>query len=675
MSLGQIWLRPERLNELIVVSRLDQELQEESNRLNDEVDFSASLDSTRFRRALESLDLIMKLAFIELKSAANDTYSNWPLGVEKVKNVMAISGELEVPILYAKSRILTFLWSILSRKRNTIRQMWILYLTLKFYFLCYLLNGNGILSNILNKSFETYKSSNCTLGTNHFNSSYNQAIYERWKSYDSWLENSGIGIVSIPSMSVVTIGTYSLVPIIFEYFPLVFTKLNPIKLNLLSFLLNPKSFRVKMRMEINRSIEILIDVIRSKYSKVGKTRRTSIRPRICLNQDANGEEVQIPTGRVGFFYSSNNLDDVKLIQLLQQIRSQQLIEPANSSIRWHAKLASLFDNLLLPTRTILFIFCILFQIAAICGELYIRTNNRLKLMSCRQSLGPNGTSATIFNSLPELSSDKDHQNYLNYLNSEQNSILELLRLSFGVEVKYYFWSVAIFWSIFEFMTMIVGLSVWFTFYHNVLIISQVDIIVWLKQLKQQVNDCARSALHLSTKQSTTDWASREDLELRLMRDLLVAYLNFELFRNQHKHFRNFKNLAVAQLAVLTGQTYMLCYLVTTYSNTISTTLIVATTISIVIMLNVYLIIASYASKRIENLMRDIANMLAHCQSLKNPQKLSFLIDLWRRQQLSDQEARKFFASTLLGIHITYEKLFPINAYMALIWLILARVRS
>lgn len=215
-------------------------------------------------------------------------------------------------------------------------------------------------------------------------------------------------------------------------------------------------------------------------------------------------------------------------------------------------------------------------------------------------------------------------------------------------------------------TNAIALSLWV----QTFMLNLVYNINWRWQIANQLHNCTSAVVesrqHLGAHNARERWRRTTSL-------LTISYINYELLRRQQGAHRKLTGFLINQVAVLASVVFAISYLVAcqlkfdrpSYQTAILT-------MFILILANIYLLLASVSAKLYERLMGELSKLVAN---LTSDQQLadSLMLELWRRQLLDDDEMSKLTSNELLGAKISYENLIALNAYMLAFWFITMRI--
>lgn len=425
-------------------------------------------------------------------------------------------------------------------------------------------------------------------------------------------------------------------------------------------------------------------------------------------------------------YDYNNKNS---FNALKDIDFSNLVKPANLSAKHHKYLVD-FDSIFSTMSILSGIFVGLFvTIILIIMELNERFQHRLEQLKC-QSLVVDAVvdSVTSINNFvyhvnfldADKLSSKDELIYMNY----DGSLISILNILLVVELKYYF-TFRILINLCEAAILIVINFLWVNFYHNLYVISFLNNLKWLNQLERQLNNCINmidkqqevSIESLCSYPATTfnnnnnnnydvdrkrlklieddfcndiiminmlpyyktlknnDKESVEKLkdENKLTRALTIAYLNYELFRRQQKAYRQLSQILIAQVTCVCGLTTIVCYTVGVNIRNSYYSILFAFLAWVFLYLQWYLASGSFKTAKVDKLIKNMIRLQTVALYKDTGGGSSYALSLWRKQLISQKEARVFFAPRLFNLQLSFSQWITVNLYLFALVLVLLRL--
>jgi len=247
-----------------------------------------------------------------------------------------------------------------------------------------------------------------------------------------------------------------------------------------------------------------------------------------------------------------------------------------------------------------------------------------------------------------------------------------------------YWSVLIDISLFAVISENV-MTLWLNIQFN----SNMILVHWIRQIKNQLKLCAKLAENLTHKKRTllssgtrrdlpgretsslTDEIDLEKDQVELAECLTICYINYMLFRRRHKRSKRLMNFLISQIAIFATSSYTTVYISTDFHRCDWKNLILGTGI-VLALCNIYLVLACLVCKSFEALVKQKCYLIA--QLAKDPLKPrgNLIVSLWFRQLAVKNEIEDFIAPNFLGMRVSVEKLFSINTYILLFWFLMIR---
>lgn len=492
----------------------------------------------------------------------------------------------------------------------------------------------------------------CATRANIYYSQRDGEKLEKIAMLNKWLKPLGNPWSLLNGTSSIGIGIGICVPIFISICGYIYMGEHLVQLNALNFIFNPTGELDRLRREVAKVIDSLIEKLiiygliidkRNSYSMAfHKTMKGQINKfctiygeQLCLNQ------------LIGCHKINSNYTLHYHQALLVDIKALDLVKPANVSYSWYKSLISLHYHYVISAwlGSILISLCSFY-----CATLYVllaRATNRLKQFECTRW---HPDAVPMEDLLDPLESANDRQAYLLHDGSIQN----LLWLAIFVEFESYATlPVIITWLEFKFIFCIFDVC-WVACYSYLYFYSELCKRIWLNQIETQVSKCIRS-MHYER-------LGRKD---ELIRDLTVAYLNLELYRRQQKSQLAFDNFLLNQTAIFLLATFLLCQLGRFISNTYSPFIMVES-LYLAVLMNIYLVSGAVNTNKLEKLERRLEGLLvaSHTSTIHAP----YPIQLFKR--LMNNNLLRPVMPTLFGAEITYTKLLSYNAYFAALLLLL-----
>lgn len=257
---------------------------------------------------------------------------------------------------------------------------------------------------------------------------------------------------------------------------------------------------------------------------------------------------------------------------------------------------------------------------------------------------------------------------------------QLMVLMFRVEASQVV-NLSTFVNFAKLLILVYFLSAWSVLWTTVYMVSCADKMAWLTQLKGQLDWCINEVRALNSLRKPPSWPQSAHLrpqELNwqtrrhlLLERLTIAYVNYQLYHHQVRPFRTLATFLLFQACAFTATSFGYLYLIAMNIGTRFKFFSTFSSICVIIFLNIYLVMSSFTSKLMEDIMRRIIRLLGELAHLPELNLLP-AIENWRRQLLSEQELNLFTSTRLFGLSVSYKRLVAFNTYLAGIYLLLWR---
>lgn len=260
---------------------------------------------------------------------------------------------------------------------------------------------------------------------------------------------------------------------------------------------------------------------------------------------------------------------------------------------------------------------------------------------------------------------------------EPLAIKGLLKLVLTVEIKYYF-SLSRVLFIMELLSWGLYVTYLAALVGGFIMCTVVYQLGWLNQLLNQLVELVKKSRYYRCNSALLKDPSIG--RFHFPEELIKVYLNFELFRRQSRPCHLILNLLLPQVAIFSIACLLFTYLIAIDIDLSKRNLVLLACSCVMISANCCLIFCGYRTKMILGIMRTLSSLVAQTSSKELTRgRFGFQmikpVDLWRRQLLDDSESTRFYASNLLGYHVTLENVISINAYFLAIWLVMVRLSS
>jgi hypothetical protein len=558
---------------------------------------------------------------------------------------------------------------------------------------------------------------------------FNAALFDQ---INDWLEWLGFNSKAIPGPVFVSTSVIVGGAIVFYCMPLVFVARSAgvIRLDSMASLVSERAERRRLLAELDRIMRELVDNLDEACRENGRLAKRksrtfeSVRRMAAIRAGAGKRAGATSKYRQSSWSSSSwssatssgwlerqssrvsvwltNVQKMNFLMLLDEIRTLGLVRPVVVCSKWRADMR---QYILVLMIAFLLISSIMPQISSASidlVELYLQTLERYKQFQC-QRWHPNGT---LFR--PSLRLRKpttttlagtkwaglfiDQAELDAYESYDGHTLARLVYMMLFHEPRHMLSINALLFHMAR-TILIELLSACSVLWTSIFMLSFMDKIAWLKQIQSQLDDCRRLVTaHLMSEPAAgagrfdrgeqvavarrngaagphndTDQAWHGLVEKRL----LVTYINFELFRRQFKPFRILMNFLVFQVMIFSAMSFFALYLLAAKNETDFKAIAIFVSSCVVGTLNIYLVVASYASKMVECLMKDLTRMLA---LLANYPKLLTgpVTNLWRRQLLSKHDVHLLDSTKIVVLTISYQKIISFNVHLVGLWMLLFR---
>lgn len=396
----------------------------------------------------------------------------------------------------------------------------------------------------------------------------------------------------------------------------------------------------------------------------------------------SSRSVRIANSRFGHSYetcscscSLDSRDRLNFVRLIFKERLVDWVRPSNMTYQFHTKLTKRYHMFLIITVFVLLIVGITLVFTSQMEEIDANVRERIKQVKCELW---NQNSALICDSywMQKRPLDRDDkQTYLGYINGTHDSWARL-----GViEVRY-----SVTWTMLltiteAFITYLIT-SIWFFDYFWTFSLSCMYSFEWIRNIDAQMTNCIKvMEYHQEHLAYVNDLESRfnhkldqqrlDDERFNLTKILTITYLNFELFRQHYKSFRELMNFLTFFLFSISLNNSLVSYLVVAnYDRDVIIIWII--NIVFVLVLNVFVSSCVYLISHIEKLYKSMITISIKSShvSMENSQ----IINLWRRQMLKQTEIMNSYCIQLLGNKFTFSTLIAIDSYIVALWLTIGR---
>lgn len=479
--------------------------------------------------------------------------------------------------------------------------------------------------------------------------------------------------------NVSTVVIYSLVPIFgLTYWAanVVFLCRCGVTIDFLNFLIDPMRERQLAKAELT---QVTLDLARSiKNSDRRSLNLLDVGGKIPNNQtqtNLNPPEfsVEISNSVMMTHRKSQNQSfgnqSSEVFTALSDIMKFNLVKPNNLTDAWHRRTQRLLLKFLILACLLYTLWPMLTMTNCYMGQSIEDLKVRIYIAKCME-LWPNKTiHSDILPCDPESGIDESEMEILKH----QTTLDTWDLIMFVAENN---WTRCGSWrKLFQYLDLYVHLQYFALCSGVVAFISvggHLDKCHWLSQIEKQLDHCCLLIEKLKVEIRDAEWANdrskvREYQESTL-RHVIVAYLNYTLFRRRHYRFKQYNDYFSHQLGIATVSMLGLCYYSGYYALNSLNSYLVTVTIVIVFNINLFWVIMGKLFNRIVKVRKRITRLVAAGQ--KSQLDLHIPMELWRNQLLEESELNSLFAQRSLIGHISYNRMISLNGYMMAVWIIL-----
>lgn len=408
----------------------------------------------------------------------------------------------------------------------------------------------------------------------------------------------------------------------------------------LSFLCNPLNEKNRTKMSIRDKIEEL--------SRALLRRNTA-----SLNQISLRSHKNVKTHKCCDCTMAIDVHKVRIFNIISGKGFLDLIQPQNLEYGIYKIITklfriSIFSNVLIFVINTLCIFYIV-----VSDEVHRRTEINLEMSRCIQWL-PNAT--TINNpeilGIEPLVSEleyKSHTNETYAILSNPTGWDEILTIKFGFSIM----ELALFGSM---------LALWSGFFLTIFIIGFIRRLAWAEDINNQLALC----LDLVDKTGPTSYLmkpknSSSIFPNNIARDLLVAYLNFIMFRHDYKSYQRSSNRITVLMGINCSIIWISSFIVYSFVSKSNANIIWALALGTYILFNCIMATSIIIVSDVQRIFVRI-NQLVGKSSLVAKELLP-VIDLMRNQLVGHNEITRIHCTKILGVHLDRSTFLTFNSYM------------
>lgn len=491
---------------------------------------------------------------------------------------------------------------------------------------------------------------------------HRQEILESIRRWNDFIGNPWSSMAGVNELG--TIWT-SLVLFIIPVWGIVFTSRHTVQHDHLSFLFDPFGEQLRIRHVLARMVKFKLEELNNLISNIVEIYAES---KINHHPGAKGAFATSPLatdlylkilGRPSMptrcLRNSLVLELTQYRLLLMRIQRLELVKPAILSHKWYKTTINLHLYFLLPISCTNFILTQMIFGGLTFLALLTRTNHRLEQLECKKWM-PNGVHLIDKIHLEPLNSGADQELYTNY----DGSLKYYVWLATFIEAKYLFTSSVLFNQ--ASIHLIAGTfwPLWISCYAYLHFYSAIRRSVWIDQLERQIGDCRRSMETMTL----DGWKKHGE---QFARDLIVANLNFELFRCHRRDSIKFDRFILNQAALLVASIFLVFQWTRDLMGSHDLYLKLAS-LYLAIYMNTYLLSEVSIVSRLEKLNRNFMSLSARSEGISAYR--CYPIQLWVRQLLND--SWRHLMPELFGFQLSYTRILSFNGYFFAFWLLLMR---
>lgn len=374
---------------------------------------------------------------------------------------------------------------------------------------------------------------------------------------------------------------------------------------------------------------------------------------------------------------SNQRDQIEFAKFLKSQRIIDQVKPASQSLKCLQKIqvAEKYSSYFFILSSIM-----VATITAVCITIiegYERVNQRLRQLEC-ETWHPNGTLIKDIFEMEPLEKESEIVAYKNF----DGSIMSYVGLMAGVEIPK-FVKLSVILSSTAFMVYILIIISWLTFYARIFSAEFISCLVWLGQLRSQLDKC-KKLLEIScyyrhqVREASSDGKNNVELEKRILRNqyraiervMVIAYLNNELILANFGPYQGLGNFLARQFVVLASLNIGVCTIVQTSTTVRLVTLTWLLTMASILSLSLFALMCSNLTNQFICVSKAISNLLANASY--NSMELRYIVKLWRRHLMRSSEVRALYSIEAFGVQMSHKNLLTFNTSIFGIWLLINR---
>lgn len=258
--------------------------------------------------------------------------------------------------------------------------------------------------------------------------------------------------------------------------------------------------------------------------------------------------------------------------------------------------------------------------------------------------------------------DQDNSSILDYIKYSLAYLWLLMRLEW-----FYFVDWIAFCTFLETAILLGVLGLCISFWNLVYVMEFVRTSTLLYQVLARLKWCCKQLEQVASFSEAQDQAT----EL----SLVMAFVEYEYFRRNFCYFQQITRLMVYISMLLMASVFVPVYFIASSIEADLRLFYAIVAISIMWIVNTYLMIALWVPKLIANIMKQLMTLAAQMRCVRPDLQTMRVLQLWRLQYLDAQDLGRFSGVSFFGYVITYKNLVAINVNIIGLLLLVWRVQS
>lgn len=563
------------------------------------------------------------------------------------------------PLVWSGSKFMVAYWKFFKKPPVFIlTHMFIVYLGLKFA-------GSSVLLYQYQKLMKMHKIQMQMKQTQQDNTSGSfdldalEQLSDRIRIYSEWIESIGVPLATSQGIGLLILSCIGAGSFLFYQFNVYLAWRDKYRLrsDLLGFIFSPLGERARLAQELDAILKKLSSALPSNY----------LIPQDCLTFSNTPEVVAIHEREKTLF--RHNIK--RLVKNRNKPDGSDLEWPYTLRARFLANFYRLHNFTLRFTRILATRLYLALITGLVIAEFYSRANERFR--RTKERIPTVDFHLDVFRMSP-LSLASDQKAYT----ASDGTQLQLFMLAFSIEAKYYFTVNRLIYVI-ELFLFGFFVSHMASYIGGFSIMSAIYRIAWITHLVRKMNSLLTRVRQYQGR-GTHRHASKSPEISSITRSMIVLYLDFELFRRQNQSYQRIIGVMTTQVSIFSLIALISSYLTAIDIQLTSKAIVIFACACVMMLSNICLALCAFKTKQVMNLMKQVNYLMAISASDELSLgpiglKLSIPIDLWRRQLLNDGESKYFYATRVLGSHITYENLLSMNAYFVAICLLMIKISN